>query len=90
MIAPSIFYLVAAFSIVSVLTAMTAAIAVIRRRLRNRRQTNPLAVKKCPNCAEQLAISALMCDECNYNFLSQSMGSRSKLLPPPEAWQTAS
>ena len=40
-----------------------------------------LAVKKCPSCAERLPLSALMCDACDYNFLS---GRGQKLLPSPE------
>jgi hypothetical protein len=42
-----------------------------------------LPLKKCPNCAEQLPLSALVCDECDYNFLSGTVGYRHKLLPAP-------
>jgi hypothetical protein len=42
-----------------------------------------LALKKCPECAEQLSLSALLCDRCNYNFLSGSVAHRHKLLPAP-------
>lgn len=30
--------------------------------------------KNCPNCAEQLPLSALICDACDYNFLSRTVG----------------
>ena len=42
------------------------------------------ALKKCPNCAEQLQLSALICDACDYNFLSGMVGRGQKLLPSPE------
>ena len=41
------------------------------------------ALKKCPNCAEQLPLSALICDACDYNFLSGMVGHGQKLLPSP-------
>jgi hypothetical protein len=40
-----------------------------------------LAVKKCPKCAEQLPPSALICEACDYNFLSRTVGHRHNLLP---------
>ena len=43
------------------------------------------AHKKCPHCAESIAISALFCDACEYNFLSGTIGSRQKSLPAPAA-----
>lgn len=42
------------------------------------------ALKPCPNCAEQLPLSALVCDACDYNFLAARPGRGQKLLPPPE------
>jgi hypothetical protein len=42
------------------------------------------ALKKCPKCAEQLQLSALICDTCDYNFLSGMVGQRDRLLPSPE------
>jgi len=42
-----------------------------------------LALKKCPECAEQLSLSALLCDKCDYNFLSGSVLHRHKMLPAP-------
>lgn len=42
-----------------------------------------LAFKKCPQCADQLPLSALVCDGCDYNFLAGSI-LRHKLLPAPE------
>ena len=42
-----------------------------------------LTFKKCPKCTEQLPVSALVCDACDYNFLAGSI-LRHKLLPMPE------
>ena len=42
------------------------------------------AEKKCPNCAEHLPLSALICEACEYNFLSMTVGSKNKFLPSPE------
>jgi hypothetical protein len=38
--------------------------------------------KKCPNCAEALALSTLICESCQYNFLSRTVGGRNRALPP--------
>ena len=43
------------------------------------------AFKNCPNCADPLPLSTLVCDVCEYNFLSASIGPRHKLLPAPDA-----
>ena len=43
------------------------------------------ALKPCPSCAEQLPLSALICDACAYNFLAARPGRGQKLLPPPES-----
>src|SRR5262245_28256229 len=43
---------------------------------------NISARKPCPSCTEQLPLSTLICDACDYNFLS---GNGHKLLPTPEA-----
>jgi hypothetical protein len=40
-------------------------------------------LKPCPNCAEQLPLSAIMCDTCDYNFLAERPGRRQVLLQPP-------
>jgi hypothetical protein len=42
------------------------------------------ALKPCPNCDEQLPLSAILCDACDYNFLAARPGRGQKLLPPPE------
>jgi hypothetical protein len=42
------------------------------------------ALKKCPNCSEQSPLSALICEPCDYNFLSGMVGHGHKLLPSPE------
>jgi predicted nucleic acid binding AN1-type Zn finger protein len=44
-----------------------------------------VAIKKCPNCTEQLPLSAVLCDGCDYNFLSEMVGHGQKLLPSPES-----
>jgi Uncharacterised protein family UPF0547 len=41
-------------------------------------------LKKCPKCAEQLPISALVCDACEYNFISRIVGHGQKLLASPK------
>lgn len=41
-------------------------------------------LKTCPNCADQVPLSTLVCDACDHNFLSGSIV-RHKLLPPPDA-----
>jgi hypothetical protein len=41
-------------------------------------------LKKCPNCGEEVGLSALICDECDYNFLSGMVGRGQRLLPSPE------
>ena len=40
--------------------------------------------KKCPKCARELQVSILICETCEYNFLSGTVGVRNKLLPPAE------
>jgi hypothetical protein len=46
-------------------------------------QRSPV-LKQCPSCAQQLPLSALMCDTCDYNFLAERPGRRQVLLPPPK------
>jgi hypothetical protein len=40
-------------------------------------------LKKCPKCAKQLPLPTLVCDTCDYNFLSGTVGHRHELLPLP-------
>jgi hypothetical protein len=42
------------------------------------------ALKSCPNCATQHALSVLICDACDYNFLTERPGRGQRLLPPPQ------
>jgi Uncharacterised protein family UPF0547 len=42
------------------------------------------ALKKCPKCAEQLPLSTLICDACDYNFISRVVGHGHKLLASPK------
>jgi len=39
--------------------------------------------KKCPDCAAQVPVSALLCDACEYNFIASMATHRHKLLNPP-------
>jgi hypothetical protein len=41
-------------------------------------------LKKCPNCPERLPLSALICDACDYNFLSGMVARGQRMLPSPE------
>ena len=42
-------------------------------------------LKTCPNCAEQLRLSALVCDACDYNFLAARPLRAQRSLPPPKS-----
>jgi hypothetical protein len=42
------------------------------------------ALKPCPNCAEQLPLSTIICDTCDYNFLAERPGRGQKLLSAPQ------
>ena len=58
------------------------------RALKNAAKSEHLAhsaLKTCPKCALQLPLSTLVCETCDYNFLSGSVGTRHKLLPAPDA-----
>jgi hypothetical protein len=47
------------------------------------RQRSP-ELKPCPTCNEQLPLSAIICDICDYNFLAARPGRGQKLLPSPQ------
>jgi hypothetical protein len=47
------------------------------------RQRRP-ALKPCPNCAEQLPLTAVICYICDYNFLAERPGRGQTLLPAPQ------
>ena len=65
--------------------------AVAFKGPRAKRQDRVLsALKTCPKCAEQLPLSTLVCDTCDYNFLSRTVGHRHKLLPAPDVAASAS
>jgi len=40
-------------------------------------------LKPCPNCTEQLPLSAIICNTCDYNFLAARPGRGQNLLPSP-------
>ncbi|MGH7797099.1 MAG: hypothetical protein ACREQ2_19730 [Candidatus Binatia bacterium] len=49
-----------------------------------KKQHVPLtALKKCPKCDDQLPLPALVCDACDYNFISGIAGHRRQMLPSP-------
>jgi ribosomal protein L40E len=61
-----------------------------RRTVVNKRSSRRLfesqrgpALKACPNCAEQLPLSAIICRTCDYNFLAARPGRGQNLLPSP-------
>jgi hypothetical protein len=43
-----------------------------------------VVLKPCPNCAEQLPLSTIICPTCDYNFLAERPGRGQKLLPSPQ------
>jgi hypothetical protein len=46
-------------------------------------QRSPV-LKQCPSCAKQLPLSAIICNNCDYNFLAERPGRGQKLLSPPQ------
>lgn len=56
---------------------------IFKKPLGRQKDLAVLAFKKCPQCAEQLPLSALVCDACGHNFLASSI-LRHKLLPAPQ------
>ena len=58
------------------------SIVALPMAIRKQQPVAPLPLlKHCPNCPEQVSISALVCESCDYNFLSGRVGHRHKLLP---------
>lgn len=57
--------------------------ATFKKSFGRQKDLAALAFKKCPQCADQLPLSALVCDVCDYNFLASSI-LRHKLLPAPD------
>jgi hypothetical protein len=41
-------------------------------------------LKPCPHCARQLPLPAIICEQCDYNFLAARPGRGQKLLPSPQ------
>jgi hypothetical protein len=70
------------FAIALIVALLTARIASKKDRAIFKRQ-RIATLKKCPKCAEQLPLSALVCDACDYNFLSRMVRRRHELLPSP-------
>jgi hypothetical protein len=46
-------------------------------------------LKPCPNCAEQLPVTAIICGICDYNFLAERPGRGQRLLPQPSTQEVA-
>ena len=47
--------------------------------------SKPIPVlKPCPHCARQLPLSAIICEQCDHNFLAARPGRGQKLLPSPQ------
>lgn len=86
-----IFYYAVILAVLGLLIGRTLAkqhlitfASFLRERFARRNEIPILVFKKCPQCAEQLPVSALVCDGCDHNFLAGSI-LRHKLLPAPES-----
>ncbi len=44
---------------------------------------NISATKACPGCNEQLALTVVICDACDHNFLTGMVGAGQRMLPSP-------
>ena len=56
----------------------------IQKSFTKKRDLTVLVFKKCPQCDEQMPVSTLVCDSCDYNFLASSI-LRHKMLPAPQS-----
>ncbi|HEX9142670.1 MAG TPA: hypothetical protein VGA09_00265, partial [Candidatus Binatia bacterium] len=65
------------------LAGALVGIIVLPITIFKRKQTALPAKKHCPKCAKQLPIQALVCDACDYNFLSMMVGCQTKPGAPP-------
>jgi hypothetical protein len=61
--------------------ALIGIIALPMAIRKKRPDIDPPPSKQCPKCAEQHPLSTLICESCDYNFLSGMVGHRHKLLP---------
>jgi hypothetical protein len=71
------------FSAIALIVAFLTARIASKKDCAIFKRQHLATLKKCPKCAEQLPLSALVCDACDYNFLSRMVGHRHKLLPSP-------
>lgn len=46
---------------------------------------NISATKTCPGCKEQLSLSVVICEACDHNFLTGTVGGGQRMLPSPES-----
>ena len=44
---------------------------------------NISATKPCPGCNEQLALTVVICETCDHNFLTGTVGAGQRMLPSP-------
>jgi hypothetical protein len=80
-----LFFLFAIMLTIPVLAAITAKSGDAPKSTPKKHHMDLRAFKECPHCADQLPLSTLVCDACDYNFLSRAVGLRHKLLPAPDA-----
>jgi hypothetical protein len=60
--------------------ALVGVIALPMAIFKRKKITYP-GQKQCPNCAQKLPIQAILCDACDFNFLSMAVGNRYKPIP---------
>jgi hypothetical protein len=60
--------------------ALVGVIALPMAIFKRKKITYP-GQKQCPNCAQKLPIQAVLCDACDFNFLSMAVGNRYKPIP---------
>jgi hypothetical protein len=69
--------------------ALFAVVALPVAVLKGRRVSMPEVFKKCPQCSHELTASTLLCEHCDYNFLSMTT-KHPRLMPPSEKLERAS
>ena len=69
--------------------ALFGVVALPLAVLKGRRVSIPEVFKKCPQCSRELTASTLVCEHCDYNFLSMTTR-HPRLMPPSERPQRPS
>lgn len=67
-----------------IVSAMARTVAKICGRERYLEKNRALEIKKCPNCEAEVPLSTLICEGCEFNFVSGMIGHGHMLLPSPE------